>query len=302
VSYPRIVRISLFPIKSLDSIEVNQTTLLSSGALLYDRQFAIVDEKGRFVNGKRNPKVHLLRSLYSLEKKTVSFQTPDAKDAQVFQLDSNEKAIGTRPFSAMETRPFSAMETRPFSAMETRPFSAMETRPFSAIAIYLSNFFGFPVQLQENLVTGFPDDTESPGPTIISTATLREISCWFSGISLDEMRRRLRANIEIDGNIPPFWEDRLFSTAGNTVSFTLGNVNFLGVNPCQRCVVPTRDSFTGEPYPDFHHIFLMKRKQTLPMWANTSWFNHFYRLSINTRLGLSEVGKTLQVGDELRLK
>ena len=286
VSYPRIVRISLFPIKSLDSIEVNQTTLLSSGALLYDRQFAIVDEKGRFVNGKRNPKVHLLRSLYSLEKKTVSFQTPDAKDAEVFQLDSNEKS----------------MDTRPSGAMDTGPFWAMDTRPFWAIAIYLSNFFGFPVQLQENLVTGFPDDTESPGPTIISTATLREISSWFSGISLDEMRRRLRANIEIDGNIPPFWEDRLFSTVGNSVSFTLGNVNFLGVNPCQRCVVPTRDSFTGEPYPDFQKIFLMKRKQTLPTWANTSWFNHFYRLSINTRLGLPEVGKTLQVGDELRLK
>jgi uncharacterized protein len=170
------------------------------------------------------------------------------------------------------------------------------------IAIYLTDFFGFPVQLQENLVTGFPDDTESPGPTIISTATLREISSWFSGITVDEMRRRLRVNIEIDGNIPPFWEDRLFSMTGNFVSFTLGNVNFLGINPCQRCVVPIRDSLTGESYKDFQKIFVMKRQETLPMWVNISRFNHFYRLSINTRLPLSEAGKTLQVGDKLILK
>ncbi len=277
MSHPRIVRISLFPIKSLDSIEVNQTTLLSSGALLYDRQFAIVDRSGKFVNGKRNPKVHLLRlakldakgvSHFCLDKQTISFQLPDSSNTQVFHWNNNTEAISKSRL----------------------------------IAIYLSNFFGFPVQLEENLVTGFPDDTESPGPTIISTATLREISSWFSGITVDEMRRRLRTNIEIDGNIPPFWEDRLFSTRGNVVSFTLGNVNFLGINPCQRCVVPTRDSLTGESDKDFQKIFVMKRKETLPTWVNNSWFNHFYRLSINTRLPLSEAGKTLQVGDELILK
>jgi uncharacterized protein len=99
VSYPQIVRISLFPIKSLDSIEVNQTTLLSSGALLYDRQFAIVDRSGKFVNGKRNQSVHLLRSLFCLDKKTISFQLPDSSNTKVFHWDNNREAMSLTPSS-----------------------------------------------------------------------------------------------------------------------------------------------------------------------------------------------------------
>ncbi len=34
------------------------------------------------------------------------------------------------------------------------------------------------------------------------------------------MRRRMRANIEIDG-VPGFWEDGLFAASGETVAFQL---------------------------------------------------------------------------------
>ena len=56
-----------------------------------------------------------------------------------------------------------------------------------------------------------------------------------------------------------------------------------GINPCQRCIVPTRDSRTGEPSPDFAQIFRARRAETLPPWANRARFNHFYRLAVNTR-------------------
>jgi uncharacterized protein YcbX len=110
----------------------------------------------------------------------------------------------------------------------------------------------------------------------------------------------MRANIEIDG-VPAFWEDRLFAASGETVAFKVGDVQFLAINPCQRCVVPMRDSYSGEVYPNFQKIFGQKRQATLPMWVNTAQFNHFYRLSINTRVPISEVGKKITLSGSIKI-
>jgi len=255
---PYVGKILLYPIKSLDGIEVDEATILDRGALQYDREFAFVDTQNRFVNGKRHAKIHLLRANFSLEQRLIRIKFPGKNSEQVFHLDRE--------------------------------------RP--EIAAAFSDFLGFPVQLQQNTVMGFPDDTDSPGATIISTATLTEVASWFSGISVDEMRRRMRANIEIDG-VPAFWEDGLFAASGETVAFKVGDVQFLAINPCQRCVVPTRDSYSGEVYPNFQKIFGQKRQATLPMWVNTAQFNHFYRLAVNTRVPVAEAGKIIQLGNNI---
>ena len=82
----------------------------------------------------------------------------------------------------------------------------------------MSNYFAMPVSIKQNLTHGFPDDTASPGPTIISTATLEAIASWYPDLDIEDVRLRFRANIEIDG-VPAFWEDRLFAEAGNTVDY-----------------------------------------------------------------------------------
>jgi hypothetical protein len=72
-----------------------------------------------------------------------------------------------------------------------------------------------------------------------------------------------------------------------------------GVNPCQRCVVPTRDPNTGEKYPHFQRIFTQQRQATLPSWTTRSRFNHYYRLSVNTRIQSSQAGKVISIGDKV---
>jgi uncharacterized protein YcbX len=255
---PYLAKILLYPIKSLDSVAVKQSKILASGALEYDREFAIVDEQDRFVNGKRNSKIHLLRSKFDLANRTIALQIPHEDLPQIFHLDEEQPAI----------------------------------------AATLSDFLGFSVKLKQNLQMGFPDDTKSPGPTVISTATLTEVASWFPGLSVTQMRRRMRANLEIDG-VPAFWEDQLFSNSDNQVSWRVGDINLWGVNPCQRCVVPTRNPDTGEAYPNFQQIFVQQRQATLPDWVDSSHFNHFYRLSVNTRLMAAETGKLLQIGNKI---
>ena len=165
---------------------------------------------------------------------------------------------------------------------------------------WFASRLGQNVKLARDSERGFPDDHDASGPTVISTATLEEAGSWF-GLDVDEARRRFRANLEI-GGVPPFWEDRLFGCAGETVRFHIGDVAFDGVNPCARCAVPSTDSRSGEiPEPHFAKLFAAKRRARLPAWAEKTRFDHFYRLSVNTRVPESEAGKELSVSDEVEL-
>jgi len=257
---PYVSRLLLYPIKSLDPVGVESTKVLASGALERDRAFAIFDRSGHFVNGKRNEKIYALRAKFNLETNTVSLWIQGTNQINTFQIEKEREAL----------------------------------------CRWLSAYFGFPVEVKQNLEMGFPDDTVSPGPTLISTATLEMIASWYPGLEVEDVRLRFRTNIEISG-VPPFWEDRLFTEAEETVKFRIGDVQFIGVNPSQRCVVITRNPQTGEAYPNFQKTFVRQRQATLPEWVTRSRFNHFYRLAINTRLPMTEAGKTIRIGDQLSI-
>ncbi len=166
-----------------------------------------------------------------------------------------------------------------------------------ALAAWFSKYFDRPIQIQSNITSGFPDDTAASGPTIISTATLTEIASWYPHLATTEIRRRLRTNIEIAG-VPAFWEDQLFSN--NPSDFLIGAVSFRGMNPCQRCIVPTRNAISGSIDPGFQKIFSEQRAVTLPAEIDRSRFNHFYRVAVNTRIPASSGEKMLHIGDSIR--
>jgi uncharacterized protein len=256
---PYLARIDLYPIKALDGVRVAAATVLASGALEGDRRFALVDVQGKFINGKRNARVHSLRTCYSDDLQQVRFSCK-GETSLSFELGGNP----------------------------------------SALEDWLSDYFEQPVRLQENSAMGFPDDTDSPGPTVISTASLAAVASWYDDLSLAEVRRRFRTNLEIDG-VPAFWEDRLFAAPGQAVPFQLAEVSLLGINPCQRCVVPTRNSQTGAADAGFQRHFVEQRSRSLPGWAEPSRFNHFFRLAVNTRIPATEAGKRLQQSAPLRL-
>jgi hypothetical protein len=157
---------------------------------------------------------------------------------------------------------------------------------------------GRTVRLAHDADGGFPDDAEAPGPTIVSKASLEAVGSWF-GLSVDEVRLRFRANLEVDG-VPAFWEDRLFGPDGETVRFRIGDVLLEGVNPCARCAVPGMDPTSGKvSRSDFAKVFAERRREALPAWAEPGRFDHYYRLAVNTRIPESEAGKVLEVGDSV---
>ena len=125
---------------------------------------------------------------------------------------------------------------------------------------------------------------------------MRKIQTWYPELTLESVRRRFRSNLELVGG-EAFCEDQLFGAPEELKPFQIGEVQFNGHNPCQRCVVPTRDPESGRAVSDFQKKFMQLRKETLPSWANAQRFNHFYRFALNTSIPVSEAGKELRVGD-----
>jgi uncharacterized protein YcbX len=161
---------------------------------------------------------------------------------------------------------------------------------------WLGDFFGFAVTVRHETEKGFPDDCEAFGPTIVSEASLREVQNWYPEVTFQSVRRRFRTNLELIGD-KAFCEDRLFGAPGELKPFQIGEVKFFGHNPCQRCVVPTRDPDSGQGVTGFQKTFMEQRKNLLPEWSNVQRFNHFYRFAINTSVPPTEGGKALRVGD-----
>ncbi|MCH5373095.1 MAG: MOSC N-terminal beta barrel domain-containing protein, partial [Planctomycetes bacterium] len=211
---PRLARIVVYPIKSLDGVTLEAVNVLPSGALENDRRWMMLDARGQVVNGKRTAMVHRAEARFDLQRELVWLDERGAGRPRAYHLRNDRAAIERR----------------------------------------LSELLEQTITLAEDTSTGFPDDGDAPGPTLITTETLNAVASWFDGLSLDQVRNRFRANLEFDG-VPAFWEDRLIGEPNHEVPFTIGPVRLAGVNPCQRCVVPTRDAESGETTAAFARIF-----------------------------------------------
>lgn len=256
-------RISIYPLKSWPGVSVDRAEILPAGNLRHDRELALIDDAGQFMNAKRSAAVHRIRAVWDLANWTVSvgIATPDqpVPVLTTYHLDENR----------------------------------------SALADWCSDFFQTRLRLVQRAEGGYPDDLDSPGPTVVSTATLQTVANWFEGLTLDEVRQRFRANLEI-ADCAPFEEDRLVAIEGNPVPFQIGEATLHGTNPCQRCIVPTRSPVTGESWTGFQRAFARRREAEFPPWGEQSRFDHFYRLTVNTQLS-SVQPQAIQVGNIVRL-
>ena len=258
---PTIRRIAVHPIKALDPMPVEEISLVPTGSLEFDREFAIVDDDGEYVHGKRTPDAHRVRAGYDFgpDQRRVSLREQGADAASTFDLLEN---------------------------------------PADAEA-WLSDLFGLSTELVRRVEGGYPDLVEYPsGPTVISTGTLREVASWFPDITVEETRLRFRANVEIEG-VPPFWEDRLYTATDGEVRFRVGDVEFRGVQPTPRCAVPLRDPYTGEETDDFRTRFIRRREARYPEWGDEAALDHYFHLMVNTHVPETEVGKSIAVGDDV---
>lgn len=252
-------RITLYPLKSFDPLVVDEALVLPNGALQHDRQFALLDGTGTVMNAKRHALIHSLRVQLNPFDRTVTIRGVGDQIQHSWHID----------------------------------------RERAEIERWVSDRFATQATLVENCDGGFPDDTGSPGPTIVSTATYRTVANWFPGLTLESVRLRFRANLEITG-VGPFWEDRLYGSGEFVRACRIGELVLAGTNPCQRCAVPTRDPATGTVYPGFAREFSDHRADQLPNWIARDRFDHCYRLTVNTK-PLGSDTSIIHVGDPVTI-
>ena len=154
---PVVAAITIYPVKSLDGISLQNAQIGNGGSLIHDREYAIVDSNGKFVKGKNNDLVYLLRSEIDFETEIISFRHQTEKTWHRFHLQNDKASINE----------------------------------------FLSNFFKMPVTLIRNTEGEFLDVPVQSGVTVLSTASLQKVADWFSDMDMEETRQRFRATIEI---------------------------------------------------------------------------------------------------------
>lgn len=136
---------------------MKSSTILPNGSLWRDREYALFDGQGAFLNAKRNAKVHALRVRYDTHL-TLAHLTSSLLD-------------------------------------ETFSFTFGDAT--ALLEDWLGRHFDQPVFVRKDGAGGFPDDLKAPGPTIVSTATLETVATWLREIDVASIRDRLRSNLEL---------------------------------------------------------------------------------------------------------
>ncbi len=285
---PTLDRITVYPVKSLDGVDLDEARVLPSGALEHDRRWQLVDMDGVCINAKRTPLVHVIRAEFDLA------EPGDSGTASMIHLAIDPAALAAREVPGIDRLATLGPASFPLVPGADGPCG------------WLAEVFGRAVLLLERREGGFPDDREAAGPTVISTASLHEVARWFR-FDVGECRRRFRANLEL-GGCEAFWEDTVASplrpglewpTGSDPLAdlidpyadlpppepgvFAIGEVRLTATNVCRRCVVPSRDSRTGAVTGQFREIFEAWRDRTLPAAVDASAWSHRYRLAVNTR-------------------
>jgi len=290
---PALERITVYPIKSLDGVVVEASRVLPSGSLEHDRRWQLVDMEGRVVNAKRTPLVHAIRAEFWIEGLGSGAGDTSLSSANTLRLAIDPAAVLAGAIPGVHRLANLAADGFPLVPGRDGPCG------------WLSEAMGFGVLLMERYGGGFPDDRDAPGPTLVSMATLVEVARWF-GFDLDECRRRFRVNLEV-GGCDAFWEDTLASPVRRELAprgaedtgglpadpyadlpppepraAAIGPVRFQAMNVCRRCVVPSRNSRTGNVTDYFRDSFEAHRQRSLRADVDAAAWSHWYRLAVNT--------------------
>jgi len=87
----RLERLSVYPVKGLDGIDVDAAAVLDGGTLASDREFALFDSGGDVINGKRTARVHDLATDFDTGSRTLRVETP-AGESRSFDLATEREA------------------------------------------------------------------------------------------------------------------------------------------------------------------------------------------------------------------
>jgi uncharacterized protein len=221
----RVAWIAIAPVKSMALTFLDRADLGPDG-IPGDRAFAVIDEHGRLVNGKRAGSLATVVAVHDAESGSLSLRFPDGTAA------AGQVAYGAA--------------IRPIFFGNERPARLLDG-PWDAA---LATWSGQPIRLVAMGRGEGPD--RGPTATLLSSASLADLAS-AGGADRPLDRRRFRMTFGIDG-VPAYTEDHWVGRdvrIGGAVVRVAGNVG--------RCAVTTHDPDTGRPSFDTLHVLQHER-------------------------------------------
>jgi uncharacterized protein len=213
----------IYPIKSLGGIRVQSARVLEKG-LEFDRRWMLVDEYNRFITQREHPKLALFQLTMSNENLAIKHQTNGASvqfTMNTFSTREETVTIWDDEVQAAEVdKEISSWFSEQLNMVcRLIHFPEENTRPVEK-ASALNND-------QVSLADGYPF-------LIIGQASLDDLN---SRLKEPVTMQRFRPNFVFTGGQP--YEEDVWK------KFSIGDVKFIGVKNCSRCVLTTVDPTTG---------------------------------------------------------
>ena len=219
----KLTQIWIYPIKSLGGISLTSASVMEKG-LEYDRRWMLVDESGKFMTQRIYPKMALFKLSIDNAQLTISYAQ------HALKLDLNKQP---------QSQPITV-------AIWNDTVLAFEVDP--TYSQWFSNLLGIPSRL-----VYFPEENSRPvDPRYKVNGEHVSLADAYPFLiigqsSLDDLNSRLAEPVPMNRFRPNF-----VFTGGEPYeedtwrNFTIGSARFVGVKPCDRCVLTTVNQDTAE--------------------------------------------------------
>lgn len=226
----RLSSIVVYPIKSCGAVSLSSVRVERRG-LAHDRRFLIVDDAGRFVTQREEPRLTAVRVEIEGDALHVEARGAEGETSSrrvTIALDPDENVLGAPRTVTVWRSTLDAPEVPALSAF----FSSLLGRSLACVAMTRA------VHREINPKFALPGDEVSFAdgyPLLVANEASRIDLEARAGVPL--AMARFRPNVVVEG-APPWDEDRW-------AYLRLGAVLFRATKPCARCVVTTLDPDTG---------------------------------------------------------
>ena len=260
----RLTGINIYPIKSAAGIAL-ETAQVGKRGFQYDRQWMVVDEKGKFMTQRHFPPMALIRVRHTKEQLII--EAPAQKTLFVPLVLHNPQRISVEVWGDI-------CDAIPLGEEVAKWFSEfLET---SCQLVYLPEDSLRPIKSsyqlnneQVSFADGFPF-------LLISDASLADLN---QRLEQPIPMNRFRPNLVVSG-CEAFAED-------SWKSIKIGSIAFRVVKPCDRCIITTVDQAQGIRGTEPLHTLAQYRR-----WDGKIWFGQNL---IQEQLGMLKIGDSIEV-------
>eukprot|EP00090_Calanus_glacialis_P002104 TRINITY_DN11585_c0_g1_i2.p1 TRINITY_DN11585_c0_g1~~TRINITY_DN11585_c0_g1_i2.p1 ORF type:complete len:335 (+),score=142.05 TRINITY_DN11585_c0_g1_i2:38-1006(+) len=239
-----VAKLYIYPIKSLANVEVEEFIVKPNGAqynMMIDRQFMVVDKKGKMITARRYPHMSMVVPMVTQAQLVLTY--PGMDDMRV-EIPRNEAAG---------------------AACEVWGEECMGVDMGDSVGEWLSDIIlqdpqgGLRLVFHNKEESSRPDKEGSEYLTplekagdkplyadgypylLLASSSIKELNRVLEedGADLSVEETRFRPNIYIEGDFPAFAEDKW-------TYVKIGDCVFRNVKLCTRCVYTTVDPDTGE--------------------------------------------------------